>query len=422
MKKSLLLFLLLPLISVVGAAQQPSAEVLRYIRENPRRAAFNTHSYEFHPVHDTKAPKGYKPFYISHYGRHGSRGAWGLDAYQRVQSVLTSAQAQGLLTPAGDSLLRETTLIIEGQTKMDGELTRRGTEEHALLARRMYRRFPEVFRKGTRKVRAASSIVPRCIVSMNAFTSSLTACQKDLQISWTTGERYMDYIGRAETTEIRERRRAILSSVEKPLEHDSLQVLRTLFTNPDAARSLVPSLVRFERDIFTTAKIAEPFDINDTLMRYLPFDFVMDRYMSSVMRAYLGQCNSLELGDLRMRESEDLVRVLVTEADEAIAGGPVAADLCFGHDWPYLGLVSYLGLEGVGDRLDAQTARTTWMGSKYCPLAANLQMIFYRNRSGDVLVKFLVNEQETPVRGLQPVEGPYYRWSDFKATLGIFKQ
>ena len=31
------------------------------------------HSYEFDDVNDTPPPAGFKPFYISHYGRHGSR-------------------------------------------------------------------------------------------------------------------------------------------------------------------------------------------------------------------------------------------------------------------------------------------------------------------------------------------------------------
>ena len=48
-------------------------EVVRLFTENPDRSANNMHSYEFDPIVDTKAPKGFKPFYISHYGRHGSR-------------------------------------------------------------------------------------------------------------------------------------------------------------------------------------------------------------------------------------------------------------------------------------------------------------------------------------------------------------
>ena len=32
-------------------------------------------------------------------------------------------------------------------------------------------------------------------------------------------------------------------------------------------------------------------------------------------------------------------------------------------------------------------------------------------------MKIYYNERETRVRGLEPVSGPYYRWSDFKAHL-----
>jgi len=69
---------LLALILVFGAvnAQEQSPEMVQFLKEFPQRAAFNTHSYEFVHVTDTPAPKGYQPFYISHYGRHGSRSDW----------------------------------------------------------------------------------------------------------------------------------------------------------------------------------------------------------------------------------------------------------------------------------------------------------------------------------------------------------
>ena len=43
------------------------------LREDPNRAGVNTHIYEFIDEVYTPAPKGYKPVYLSHYGRHGSR-------------------------------------------------------------------------------------------------------------------------------------------------------------------------------------------------------------------------------------------------------------------------------------------------------------------------------------------------------------
>ena len=41
----------------------------------------------------TPAPKGYRPFYISHYGRHGSRYLIGTRAYDWPYSVLMGSVA-----------------------------------------------------------------------------------------------------------------------------------------------------------------------------------------------------------------------------------------------------------------------------------------------------------------------------------------
>ena len=49
----------------------------------------------------TKAPKGYEPFYISHYGRHGSRWLIADEDYVRVMEVFEKAHAAGALTDLG---------------------------------------------------------------------------------------------------------------------------------------------------------------------------------------------------------------------------------------------------------------------------------------------------------------------------------
>ena len=51
------------------------------------------------------------------------------------------------------------------------------------------------------------------------------------------------------------------------------------------------------------------------------------------------------------------------------------------------------------------------------PMAANLQMVFYRDKAGDVLVKVLYNEREMRINGLSPVQWPYYRWWDLKERM-----
>lgn len=417
--KRVLTVLALTLAICSASAQKQSPQMVRFLKEFPQRAAFNTHSYEFTDVADTPAPKGYKAFYISHYGRHGSRSDWNGDkTYKLVRDILAQAKADGVaLTPAGDSLLRESALIYEKYDGMDGRLTPRGVREHALLAERMYHRFPSVFRNGSREIRAVSSTVPRCIVSMNGFTAQLLALQPDLDLDLDTGEKFFSYIAHGANSTIKARTKAEIKKIPLQLT-DTMAVFRKLFLDPEAGRKYVPDAAKFFRCIYSVAKVAEANDIHDNLFRYLPFDEVYNQHQKNFLSAYLNQCNSELNGDLRLPLAKELVDTLVAQADRVVSGASTrAADLCFGHDWPFLGLCSYLGLEGIGDRLSAEDAAARWMASWNCPFAANLQMIFYRKTGAPVLVKFLVNERETALPALQPVEGPYYDWADVKAFL-----
>lgn len=427
MKKVLLLLLVGCWATFAVAQTSQSPEMVKFLQEFPQRAAFNTHSYEFLPVKDTKAPKGYEAFYISHYGRHGSRSDWGGKmTYGSVVKTLQSAKDAGVeLTSAGDSLLREAAYVLEKYDGMDGRLTPRGVREHAQLAQRMFERFPGVFKKGSRQVRAVSSTSPRCLVSMNGFTSRLQVLMPSLDIDLDTGEKFMAYISKADSDTVSRRTRKALAQRYggrgmAPHITDTVTVLKNLFKDPAAGKAYIQNLDMFQYSVYAVAKIAEANDINDNLFRYLPFDAVYTFHESNFLSAYLNQCNSELNGDLRMPIAKDLVDVLVSQADAAIAGTrPYAADLCFGHDWPYLGLCSYLGLEGVGDRLSIDDAAAHWMASWNCPFAANLQMIFYRSKKAGepVLVKFLVNERETAIPAIKAVAGPYYKWEDVKASL-----
>ena len=49
-------------------------------------------------------------------------------------------------------------------------------------------------------------------------------------------------------------------------------------------------------------------------------------------------------------------------------------------------------------------------------MAANIQIIFYRkDGSDDVLVKFLLNENETTLPEVKTDFAPYYHWRDVNA-------
>ena len=103
-------------------------------------------------------------------------------------------------------------------------------------------------------------------------------------------------------------------------------------------------------------------------------------------------------------------------ADRVIREGKPALTLRFSHDSSVLPLAYLIGLkETLGGGPDPKNLYKTISIDKIIPMAANIQLIFYRkDGSDDVLVKFLLNENETSI----PVKtdcAPYYHWKDVKA-------
>ncbi len=412
------------LLGAAAAFAQPhrSEAAVRALMEDPSRAGNNTNSYEFHEIRDTKPPKGYKPFYISHYGRHGSRSNWGGKAYEDLISTLEQGQRMGILTPGGDSLLVAARRVLASYDGMDGRLSQKGVREHTAIAERMFKRYPEVF-KGDKKVRAFGSTVQRCLISMNAFTTSLTRQNPKLYFYLDTGEKFMDYLDNEHGWQ-QKAGPAMRPAMEalRSLPDDTLGVLTRVFTDVPKARTFVKSARSLTENLWNTAIISEDFDIEDNLFRFLPFDALYKRWAQSNIMLYTGHCNSVEAGDARVPMAKSCVEDIVAKADECIATGAYCADLRFGHDYPLMALVSYLGIEGVGERIPADQICDRWLGFWNIPMASNLQIIFYRNKSGDVLVKFLYQEQEKLLRGLEPDYGPYYKWERVKANLEGYKR
>ena len=85
-----------------------------------------------------------------------------------------------------------------------------------------------------------------------------------------------------------------------------------------------------------------------------------------------------------------------------------------GHDTGLLPLVGHIGIEGMDDWVSFDRVNSVWNSSVSICMGSNIQMIFYRNRTDDVLVKLMYNEKETTIPALQTFSGPYYKWSDLK--------
>ena len=93
----------------------------------------------------TPPPAGKRPFYISHYGRHGSRYLSNRKAYDIPYRMLCRADSLDELTPIGQDVLREMRIIISDSEGRWGDLSSLGKLQHRRIAQRMMERFPEVF-------------------------------------------------------------------------------------------------------------------------------------------------------------------------------------------------------------------------------------------------------------------------------------
>lgn len=381
------------------------------IEAEPAKAGGYMYAYPFTDVSDTPAPKGYKPFYISHYGRHGSRYHTS-STFEKVRPVeLLRAREAGALTPRGLQLLGELQQIMDAHEGMAGELSRRGMEEQERLAERMFRRFGDVF-KARKEVHSISSDIARCLMSMTAFTGRLQKQQPSLSVRYNTGKKYFDllchgYLGFGSI-------HAVIDSVDRVCRgawFDPSRLMADLFVpgypveDPQGVASR----------LYELGGIAQCLDVDVDPLRFFTPDELYVQWALGNNWIFGGMGNSVENGGRIVPAAADLLSEVISRADAAVAvGSPVAADLRFGHDAGLLPLVGLMGIEGFGTPLRIAEAHKSWATFERTPMGANLQLIFYR-KGEDVLLKVLYNEQETGIEGLSPVSGPYYRWTDVRS-------
>ena len=178
--------------------------------------------------------------------------------------------------------------------------------------------------------------------------------------------------------------------------------------------------LKFVRDLFVCASDCQCLR-NELagldIYRYFQAGEIEALSRALAVEDYAAFGNSLEFGEIQLRGSRNLALDFARRADEAIADCHIAADLRFGHDsglWPLAGLI---GLEGPGDRVPFADSWQKCPAWKWMPMASNIQMVFYRNGAGDVLVKILYNEREMRIKGHEPVAGSFYRWQIVRERL-----
>ena len=412
---SLLLFYLLTCLPL---SAQPVVDI---IRQYPAYASCNYNIYpDSIPDNLTPAPAGKRPFYISHYGRHGSRYISNRQGYDIPYKMMAQAESVDELTPTGKKVLEEMRLVMADTEDRWGELSYLGGDQHRQIARRMLQRFPEVF-QGDAHISALSTVVPRCMVSMGYAMFEMAQTNPQLQIKMESSKRYQHYMNYQDPVLRKnymtpEAKKAYDTYVA-PLTGNS-RLMELIFKNPDIVKEIVNE-TEFNYYLMKMGLFLLNTHLrSNTYLRSLFQTDELYRMWQIDNALWYIQHGACKLNGGRQPYTQRyLLRQIIADADSCINLDRPGAQLRFGHETVLLPLVCLIGINGYDletDNLNELEERGWWCSSVF-PMGSNLQFIFYRNnpKDQDVLFKVLLNEQEATLP-IQTDCAPYYHWSDFR--------
>lgn len=426
-------YTLLLILAVSSCRLSVAQSVIDLIKQRPSYASCN---YDVYPdsitAKLTPAPAGKKPFYISHYGRHGSRYISNRSGFDTPYYMMLHADSLDELTPTGQQVLRHMNNIMRNTEGRWGELTGYGKQQMQKIGRRMAERFPEVFHPGA-NVTCISTVVPRCIESMGSLAMEMLQVCPQLHITMQASKRtqwYMNYQDK------KLRKSYMTPEAQKALDAytatrmGNTRLMELIFKNPDIAEEFVNqedfSYYLMKMGLF---QLNTNFNRNTNLIGLFNTNDLYRMWQVDNAYWYLQHGACKLNGGNQPYTQRHLLKKMIADADSCIKLPDPGAQLRFGHETVLLPLVCLIGVNGFDfstDNLDELEGHGWWCSSVF-PMASNLQFIFYRSnpKDKDVLVKVLLNEVEATL----PIStdcAPYYHWSDFRQyclnKLAAYKQ
>ncbi|MDD6472246.1 MAG: histidine acid phosphatase [Bacteroidales bacterium] len=367
----------------------------------------------------TPAPEGYEPFYISHYGRHGSRWLIDPEEYGFVIEQLQKAKRYNKLTTTGEETLEKLLRLQQAANGRLGELTELGAEQHRGIAERMYKNFPEVF-KGNAAIDAKSTTIIRCILSMSNELQTLKALNPKLQISEDASQHDMYYLKHTQEPlkKYKQKAAAVNKEFRKKHTHHTRFIAQLINDASFAADSLdVPSTLYYFHGIAGNMQSHRMEDMS--FFDLFTDEELYDLWQMDNVMWYVYQAAAPQTDSMCPFSQKPLLTNIIETADKAIREGVSQATLRFGHDTVIVPLAALMEVGNIGIRVDdLETLADRWQNYNIVPMGTNMQIIFYKQKGkratpDDVLVKVLYNEHEMTLP-VGEVQAPYYRWSTLR--------
>ena len=391
------------------------------------------HAYPYASMADNlidATPEGYTPFYLSHYGRHGSRWMTNDERYEWLYSYFADRKN---LTPLGRKVEKAMRKVLDNARGNGGRLSRLGAIQHEGIARRMYSRLPQIFAPGNR-VKARASVVDRCVKSMQAFTAMMQSLQPALEMDIAADSADMAWIAYT-APEVKELEKSLYIVARTNPERFMAQ----LFKDP----SRVAEHMRFMSEMqAVTSSLQDvglnfkryPKDIETLFDGLFTDDEFRAFYCANNLRMTICNGNYATNDGIPARSALSLWQNIVDEADAALMSAKPSATLRFGHDTSLYRLLTLLNMRYNNpyplhpDTQQAVDSEHSDLMDVVVPMAANLQMVFYRKTTpdaarpeDDVLVRFMLNERNDIAENPDFTEfvpgSRLYRWTDIKACM-----
>ena len=385
---------------------------------------FSASNYCIYPdtlvLRQTPPPAGKRPFYLSHYGRHGSRYLSNRKGYDIPYKILQKADSLGKLTPVGQHVKHQLELIIEDSEGRWGDLSELGKQQHRGIARRMMIRFPEIF-EGKARIDAKSTIVNRCVLSMGSAIQGMISKNPKLIVKMDASTHDMWYMNHQD----KGLRDSMMNSAAKKAykeycecrEHNP-RLMSLLFNDSVYVKEQVDEMW-LNYYLLKTALIQQNTRMGSQIdyLDLFTYEDIHQYWQKENAWWYFMYGPSLLNGGKQPYTQRCLLRKIIEEADSCMLLRKPGAQLRFGHETIILPLTCLLELNHFGYqtlRLE-ELEEQGWWACMVFPMASNIQFIFYRENpfDKDVLVKVLLNEEEATL----PVKSdmaPYYKWSDVR--------
>ena len=422
------------------------------LRRNPELSLGNMLPYRELGEGPEQAPEGYNLCYVSHVGRHGSRYFNMSSPRHRMMAFIS--EYSSFLKPKGRKLMRDLDKVQVCSDKHPGELSALGEKELFAMGRRMGERTANLL--GGSRVVTYSTNSGRVMRTRDCFVAGLLDRVPSVEVDTvefrSKGKVFKEVRGYEMSNEQQEFTNKVGSRYAETLwrEYDPKPFLdRYLYR--ERRGSVCPLFADDglgRRYVYCVFECASAFlSSGEPLPDMLRYFSEEDLYQLWANRSnqWVGRCGiARQNGAVRpLTLGRGIAEEIIDDADAALTVTPAcsasacsasacsacpasaatqassasaspAATLRFTHDSYIVPLLAYLDIEGCSFDRDTDTY-SQFLDFDIVTMGVNLQLFFYRNAAGKVLVQILLNEKPVRLRSLSPETASFYAWQDLRA-------